>query len=65
MHSLLEEKICHCPYCGETITLLIDFSADVQNYIEDCEVCCRPITVKISRGIDNNQIELLQENDVA
>ncbi|HEY5803827.1 MAG TPA: CPXCG motif-containing cysteine-rich protein [Lysobacter sp.] len=36
-----------CPYCGETITLVIDDSAGAQNYIEDCQVCCRPITVVI------------------
>ena len=32
-----------CPYCWEQITLLIDASIDMQEYIEDCEVCCRPI----------------------
>ena len=32
-----------CPYCWEQITLLIDGSIDMQEYIEDCEVCCRPI----------------------
>ncbi|MFC3813367.1 CPXCG motif-containing cysteine-rich protein [Lysobacter sp. GCM10012299] len=36
-----------CPYCGETITLVIDDSAGSQNYIEDCQVCCRPITVVV------------------
>ena len=34
-----------CPYCGETITLVVDDSAGDQRYIEDCHVCCRPITV--------------------
>ncbi|MFK8050803.1 MAG: CPXCG motif-containing cysteine-rich protein [Halioglobus sp.] len=32
-----------CPYCGETIEVLIDCSVEQQNYIEDCQVCCRPI----------------------
>ena len=36
-----------CPYCGETIELVIDLSVGNQNYIEDCEVCCRPITLDI------------------
>jgi formate dehydrogenase maturation protein FdhE len=34
-----------CPYCGESISMVFDLSADAQEYIEDCEVCCRPIQV--------------------
>lgn len=34
-----------CPYCGETIELVVDPSAGSQSYIEDCFVCCRPISV--------------------
>ena len=37
-----------CPYCGERIEILLDTSAGDQNYIEDCQVCCRPITVHVS-----------------
>lgn len=36
-----------CPYCGEPIELLLDGSAGAQNYIEDCQVCCRPIDVRV------------------
>ena len=36
-----------CPYCGEPIELLVDSSVRKQNYIEDCQVCCRPITVHV------------------
>ena len=39
-----------CPYCGETITLVVDDSAGDQRYIEDCHVCCRPITVVLQVG---------------
>jgi len=35
-----------CPYCGEEISSLLDFSAEKQEYIEDCEVCCNPINIK-------------------
>jgi hypothetical protein len=38
-----------CPYCGESIELLIDTSLPQQEYIEDCSVCCRPITVSVLR----------------
>ena len=34
-----------CPYCGETITLFIDLSVEEQAYIEDCSVCCQPMSV--------------------
>jgi hypothetical protein len=34
-----------CPYCGETITIVLDLSVDSQTYIEDCSVCCQPMTI--------------------
>lgn len=34
-----------CPHCGETITLFLDLSVEEQSYIEDCSVCCQPMTV--------------------
>ena len=34
-----------CPYCGKPIELLIDTSIAEQEYVEDCEVCCRPMVV--------------------
>ncbi len=32
-----------CPYCGERLETRIDVTAGPLAYIEDCEVCCRPI----------------------
>ncbi|MAR96000.1 MAG: hypothetical protein CMD46_06620 [Gammaproteobacteria bacterium] len=43
----IHEKKSYCPYCGETISLLIDSSIEIQEYIEDCEVCCNPIVIGI------------------
>ena len=37
-----------CPYCGEHIEVVVDCSVDYQEYIEDCAVCCRPITLSVS-----------------
>ena len=34
-----------CPYCNEEISMLLDLSIERQNYVEDCEVCCRPISI--------------------
>jgi len=34
-----------CPHCGERISVILDLSAGPQCYIEDCEVCCNPVTI--------------------
>lgn len=39
----LEQVAVSCPYCGELIQVLVDCSVSHQDYIEDCQVCCRPI----------------------
>jgi len=36
-----------CPYCGEAIEILVDRSIEDQSYIEDCQVCCRPIMLHV------------------
>ena len=43
----LEQRAISCPYCGESIQVLIDPEEAGQAYIEDCQVCCRPITIKV------------------
>jgi transcription elongation factor Elf1 len=42
----------NCPYCGEEISMVLDLSADRQTYIEDCEVCCKPIEISFTVGDD-------------
>ena len=37
-----------CPYCGETIEIVVDCSVESQSYIEDCQVCCRPINLTVT-----------------
>ncbi|WP_299889545.1 CPXCG motif-containing cysteine-rich protein [uncultured Lacinutrix sp.] len=39
------EHFFQCPYCWETISMLLDTSVDKQTYVEDCEVCCNPIQI--------------------
>jgi len=34
-----------CPYCWQKISVILDLSVAAQEYIEDCEVCCRPIQI--------------------
>lgn len=52
-NDALSTQKCHCPYCGERIELVIDLSISDQEYIEDCFVCCRPITVTVT--VDDNE----------
>jgi hypothetical protein len=44
----LTEQPISCPYCGETITILVDDSLPQQQYVEDCQVCCRPIVIDVA-----------------
>lgn len=40
------EQFFTCPYCWQQISMALDVSEDgPQAYVEDCEVCCRPIAV--------------------
>lgn len=47
----LSEASVGCPYCGETISVIVDHSCDEQEYVEDCQVCCQPIVLNVF--IDN------------
>jgi len=42
------EYFFNCPYCWQSISMLLDTSIASQKYIEDCEVCCRPIQLNLS-----------------
>ena len=53
-----------CPYCGETIEVLIDCSVSQQKYIEDCQVCCRPIDFNVSIDQDGDPfVSVSHENE--
>ena len=52
------EVFFQCPYCFETISMMLDPSAGGQSYIEDCEVCCRPI--QVSYQVDEQSIVNVQ-----
>ncbi len=41
-----------CPYCGELVEIALDAGGgSLQEYVEDCAVCCQPwnIVVRYSR----------------
>jgi len=41
-----------CPYCGEPFETQVDSSAGSSSYIEDCQVCCRPIEIALEVAAD-------------
>ena len=60
-----------CPYCGEPVQLVVDdtssnedFLGEEQDYIEDCQVCCRPMQVSVRYAANGElEIALRDEND--
>jgi hypothetical protein len=37
-----------CPYCAEPVEMTLDpGSGSEQEYVEDCEICCRPWQVTV------------------
>lgn len=48
MDAFDETASVSCPWCGEMVELILDpGGAPVQEYVEDCEVCCRPWAVRV------------------
>src|SRR5260370_31153764 len=53
--ALETEADVTCPHCGETMTITLDPGGGrAQEYLEDCQVCCRPwrggVGVDATRG---------------
>lgn len=44
----LSEQTIYCPYCGEPISILLDSEEAGAEYVEDCQVCCRPIVMTVN-----------------
>jgi len=62
--SLIESARIRCPYCGERIELVVDCSAGDQDYIEDCQVCCQPITIRVTVSEQGRpQVEVRREDE--
>ncbi|MCM8569335.1 CPXCG motif-containing cysteine-rich protein [Gramella jeungdoensis] len=56
------EHFFQCPYCWEEISVLLDPSISHQTYIEDCEVCCRPIEFHVS--FENSELVGFEARDI-
>ena len=62
MNALTVQKI-FCPCCGEMIEVLIDCTEVEQEYIEDCQVCCRPIVFNICLADDGATAVAVRHED--
>jgi len=58
--SLQDAVVVSCPYCGEWVELLLDpGGGPSQDYVEDCEVCCRPWRVRLRiRGDGSADVDI-------
>ena len=62
--DFLKAVSIQCPYCGETIDVMVDCSIPHQEYIEDCEVCCKPMAISVNVGEgDSARVEARQEDE--
>ncbi len=50
----ITETHISCPYCGESISILVDDSLLEQTYVEDCQVCCQPIVLDVAVDVDGD-----------
>jgi len=61
--ALIEHLERHCPYCGEPCLLAIDLTLPEQDYIEDCQVCCRPMRVSVQAADPDQPLVTLYSED--
>lgn len=61
--TMQDHQTHDCPYCGEPVTLALDASAGEQSYIEDCQVCCRPMVVVVAFDGEDAQVSLRREDE--
>ncbi|HEY7029266.1 MAG TPA: CPXCG motif-containing cysteine-rich protein [Gemmatimonadales bacterium] len=48
-----QDAVVVCPHCGEEVVIGLDpGGGPEQQYVEDCEVCCRPWQVTVRYGDD-------------
>jgi len=53
-----------CPYCGETVEIALDPGGGTeQEYVEDCQVCCRPWTVTVTYNASGGAEVGVEAND--
>jgi hypothetical protein len=60
--SPIDSAIVVCPYCGESVELLLE--ADLGGeMVVDCEVCCNPWRVRVVRQGPSSSVEIGRLDD--
>ena len=49
--------IVTCPYCGEDSEIFVEIDV-TGSFVQDCEVCCNPWLVRISREGSDRHIDV-------
>jgi len=50
---MFDDATVMCPYCGEEVSLSVE--QDVEgSFVQDCEVCCHPWAVTVTRDADGD-----------
>ncbi len=46
-----------CPYCGEEVEIYLE--PEIRGtFVQDCEVCCNPWELRVSRDGDERYVEV-------
>jgi hypothetical protein len=47
-----------CPYCAQDFVVFVDISAGNQEVVEDCQVCCQPVGLRIA--VEDGEIQNIE-----
>lgn len=61
--NLEQDQIVACPYCGEEVGIVVDFTVGSQEFVEDCQVCCRPIQFSVHVDETGEITDLLAKSE--
>jgi transcription elongation factor Elf1 len=56
------EHFFTCPYCWQTVSIILDLSIAEQIYVEDCEVCCNPIQFRYAVADDYELVDFAADS---
>ena len=60
--SLNATHFAQCPYCWQSLEVEVEETAGSLEFVEDCQVCCRPI-VFTWRGASGGGLQARPENE--
>lgn len=49
-----------CPWCFETVEILLESDSEAGEWVEDCPVCCHPMAL-VAEAVDDGDHRLYAE----